>query len=73
MFIGTLKLTRALQVVFLTLTILFWLLAWSHATGNAMIGRIAGWEGIFCGLSAIYAAIGQVLNELYRKTVLPLG
>jgi hypothetical protein len=73
MFIGTLKLNRALQVVFLTLTILFWLLALRDISGNAMIGRIAGYEGIFCGFSAIYAALAQVLNECYSRIVLPLG
>jgi succinate-acetate transporter protein len=73
MFIGTLRLTRALQVVFLSLTILFWLLALTHVTGNEMLGRVAGWEGIFCGLSAFYAAMAQVLNEVYGKIVLPLG
>ncbi|MBU0690631.1 acetate uptake transporter [bacterium] len=73
MFIGTLKLNRALQVVFLTLTILFWLLAIGDWTGNAAITKLAGWEGIVCGLSAIYAAIAQVLNEVYGKVVLPLG
>ena len=73
MYIGTLKLNRALQTVFLSLVILFWLLALSHLTGSAAIGTIAGWEGIFCGLSAIYAAMAQVLNEVYGKVVLPLG
>jgi len=73
MFIGTLKLNRALQVVFLSLAILFWLLALHTITGSVAIGRIAGWEGIFCGFSAIYAAIAQVLNEVYGKTVLSLG
>jgi succinate-acetate transporter protein len=73
MYIGTLKLNRALQVVFLSLVILFWLLALSHITGSSAIGIIAGWEGIFCGLSAIYAAMAQVLNEVYGKVVLPLG
>jgi len=73
MFIGTLKLNRALQVVFFSLTLLFWLLALGDATGNALITRIAGFEGIFCGFSAIYAAIAQVLNEIYGRTVLPLG
>jgi len=73
MFIGTLKLNRALQVVFLSLAILFWLLALHTITGSATIGRIAGWEGIFCGFSAIYAAIAQILNEVYGKTVLSLG
>jgi hypothetical protein len=73
MYIGTLKLNRALQVVFLSLAILFWLLAIHHITGSVAWGKIAGWEGIFCGFSAIYAAIAQVLNEVYGRTVLPLG
>ncbi|HII01907.1 TPA: hypothetical protein HA351_09770 [Methanosarcinaceae archaeon] len=72
MFIGTLKANRALQVVFLTLTILFFLLAAGDFTGNEAITRIAGFEGIFCGFTAIYAAIGQVLNEMYGKKIFPL-
>jgi uncharacterized protein len=73
MYIGTLKLNRALQVVFLSLTVLFWLLTIRDATGNAIVGKIAGYEGIFCGLSAIYAALAQVLNEVYGRVVLSLG
>lgn len=73
MFFGTLKLSRALQVVFGTLTILFFLLAISTATGNAGLGIFAGYEGILCGASAIYAGIGEVLNGVYGRTVLPLG
>jgi len=73
LFIGTLKLNRALQVVFLSLTILFFLLAAGDKTGNAGLKVFTGWEGIFCGFSAIYAGAAQVLNEVYGKTVLPLG
>ncbi len=73
MFIGTLRLNRALQVVFLSLTVLFFLLAIGDATGNAALKTFTGYEGIFCGASAIYAALAQVLNEVYGKTVLPLG
>lgn len=73
MFIGTLRINRALQVVFGSLTILFFLLAVGNFTGSALILTIAGYEGIFCGLSAIYAAMAQVLNEVYGKTVLPIG
>ncbi len=73
MFIGTLKLNRALQVVFLTLTLLFFLLAISDATGSEALLRFTGWEGIVCGLSAVYTALAQVLNEIYGKTVLPIG
>ena len=73
MFIGTLKISRALQFVFLSLAILFFLLAAGDFTGSEAITRIAGYEGIICGFSAIYAALAQVINELYGKEVMPLG
>lgn len=73
MFIGTLRINKALQVVFGTLTILFMLLALGNFTGSSSILTFAGYEGIFCGFSAIYAALAQVLNEVYGKTVLPIG
>lgn len=73
LFIGTLRLNRALQFVFGSLTILFFLLAIGDATGNHTIKTIAGWEGILCGLSAIYTGLAQVLNEVYGRTVAPLG
>jgi len=73
MFIATLRISRALQVVFLSLAVLFWLLAARDWTGSALVGRIAGWEGIFVGLSAMYASIAQVWNETYGRIVLPLG
>ena len=74
MFLGTLRLNRALQVVFATLTILFFMLAIGDFT-DASHGfrQLTGYEGIFCGFSAIYAGLAQVLNELFGKTVLPLG
>ena len=73
MFIGTLKLSRALQFIFGTLTLLFFLLALGEATGSLIIKQFSGFEGIVCGASAIYTGIAQVLNELYGKTILPLG
>ncbi|MBI5359458.1 MAG: acetate uptake transporter [Planctomycetes bacterium] len=77
MFIGTLRLNRALQVIFLSLTVLFSMLAIAHAITDPELKKsfmkITGIEGIFCGASAIYAGLAQVLNEVYAKTVLPLG
>ena len=73
MFIGTLKHNRATQVVFGTLTVLFLLLAIGDFTENHVITTIAGIEGIICGLSAIYSAMGQIVNGEFGKTVLPLG
>jgi succinate-acetate transporter protein len=73
LFIGTLKLNRALQFVFASLTILFFLLAIGNYAENESIIRIAGYEGIICGGSAIYTGIANLLNEVYGRKVLPLG
>jgi uncharacterized protein len=72
MFAATLRMNRALQVVFASLTVLFFLLAAGNLTQCTFITRVAGWEGILCGASAMYAGLAQVLNEAYGKTVLPL-
>ena len=64
MFIGSLCYPVAKQVVFGSLTILFFLLAARDFTGSELIGTIAGFEGIFCGASAIYFAMAQVINNL---------
>lgn len=72
-FIGTLRISIALQIVFATLTILFFLLALGDFTGNVALKTFTGYEGIICGASAIYAGAGVLLNEVYGKTILPLG
>lgn len=72
LFIGTLKLSRSLQVVFGSLTLLFFMLALGDITDSTFIKQLTGFEGIFCGLSAIYAGLAQVLNEVYGKTVAPV-
>jgi succinate-acetate transporter protein len=74
MFIGTLRLNRALQFVFGSLTVLFFLLAIGDLTGAGPGFRhFTGFEGIVCGLAAIYTGLAQILNELYGRTLLPLG
>lgn len=73
MFIATLRINVSLQVVFGSLTILFVLLAIATWSGNATLEKIAGWEGVFVGLSAMYGAIAQIWNEVYGHVVLPLG
>jgi succinate-acetate transporter protein len=73
LFFGTLRGNRGLQVVFLSVTVLFFLLAARDWTGSELIGRIAGLEGIACGASAIYLAMAEVLNEKFERTVLPIG
>ena len=78
MLLGTLKKNRALQFVFASLTILFFLLVARELTNNAVlsgtitINTVVGIEGVICGLSAVYLAIAEVLNETYGKTILPI-
>jgi succinate-acetate transporter protein len=72
MFFGTLKKNRGLQFVFASLTVLFFLLVTRELTLNPTIATLTGYEGIVCGLSAVYLAIAEVLNETYGKTVLPI-
>ncbi len=73
MFLGTFKSNKVLQFIFLSLTILFFMLAARDFTGNAAIGTLAGYEGIICGASAFYLAMAEVINEVYDRTVLPIG
>jgi len=78
MFFGTLKANRAVQFVFMSLTILFFMLTIRDATGNPVLfgtftwGNLTGIEGIIVGFSAIYLAIAEVLNEVHGKTILPI-
>jgi uncharacterized protein len=73
MFIGTFKMNRAIQIVFGTLVVLFYLLAIRDFSGDPAFGIIAGYIGILCGASSFYLSGAQVLNEVYGREVLPIG
>jgi succinate-acetate transporter protein len=73
LFVATLKMNRAIMMMFFALTILFFLLAFADATGSGTLQRIAGYEGIVCGLGAIYIGAAQILNEVWGRVVLPIG
>ncbi len=72
MFVGTLKHNRATQVVFLSLTILFFLLSIGDFSGSELLIRIAGCVGIFCGASAVYNSVGQIINAEFGRPVFKL-
>ena len=72
MFVGTLRHNRATQVVFGSLTLLFFLLAIGDFTGIHAVKTAAGIVGIFCGLSAIYNSAAQIINGEFGKKILPL-
>jgi uncharacterized protein len=69
--IGTLKDNFVSFFIFLTLTILFVLLAlvfFGHLSS-----KVAGAEGLFCAAAATYAGAAVVINNKFGRTVLPLG
>jgi uncharacterized protein len=73
MLIITMKIgVRALQFVFVTLFILFMLLAVVQATGNMGLLVIAGYVGLIMGLGSLYTALAMVMNEIHGKAVVPL-
>lgn len=71
MFIGTLNKGPVLKFIFGSLTVLFFLLAARDWTGSALVGTIAGWEGLACGASAFYLGMAEVLEEACGRKVLP--
>ncbi|AKB52910.1 GPR1/FUN34/yaaH family protein [Methanosarcina barkeri str. Wiesmoor] len=73
MLIATMRIgVRALQFVFVTLFLLFMLLAVVNATGSTGLLTVAGYVGLVMGLGALYTALGMVMNEIHGKTVIPL-
>ena len=72
MFICTLRHNRAMQVVFLTLTILFFGLMLGDFTGNEMITKVSGIIGIICGATAVYAAFAALLKNEFGREILPV-
>ena len=73
MFIGTLRIARALQVVFGLGSIGFALLALNDLTGIAAIGDVAAIIGVLLGSAALYTGLAEVLNEVYGRVILPIG
>ncbi|MDR2204296.1 MAG: acetate uptake transporter [Nitrososphaerota archaeon] len=73
MYFGTLKTNKALQFVFMSLAILFFLLSAKEILGNpTWLTIITGIEGIICGASAIYLGTAEVINETNEKIILPI-
>jgi uncharacterized protein len=69
--IGTFKMTKVHVFIFISVTVLFILLA-GHFIGG-WSPKIAGVVGMICGASAAYGGIAVALNAKYQKTVCPMG
>jgi succinate-acetate transporter protein len=71
MALGTLKMTCMHLFVFVSLTVLFFLLA-AHFFG-AIPAVVPGIEGLFCGVAAVYGSAAVIVNEKFGREVIPLG
>lgn len=71
-FIQTLNGATVGKILFFSLFTLFLLLSIHNFTGSEVIGKIAGFEGIFCGFVAFYEASAVLINEKFGRKVLPL-
>jgi len=69
--IASLKLPRAVTWVFVSLTILFFLLAIGEF--SSIVHTIAGYEGMLCALIAWYTSAGILINTVHGRVVIPLG
>jgi uncharacterized protein len=65
--------SRALQFVLGTLALVFFLESAGAASKSTIFTIIAGYIDIISGLAAIYTALAPVLNDIYGKTIAPLG
>jgi len=73
LFIGSLRMSGALQFVLGTLALVFFLLAAGQATGISMLTVVGGYVGVVSGFAAIYTAFGPIMNEIYGREIVPLG
>jgi succinate-acetate transporter protein len=73
MWLGSLALNRAVQLVFLSLWITFFLLAAGDLAGMASLHVAGGYMGLVTAALAFYLAAAEVINETHGRTVLPIG
>lgn len=71
--IASFALSKIMRVLFITVLILFFLLAAADFTGNSTLKLLGGVDGIICGSLALFIALATVINETFKKTIIPLG
>ena len=69
--IASLRTNGALIATFLVLTVTFVLLALGHFGHSESLEKLGGWLGILTAALALYAAAASVINETWKRPVLP--
>ena len=71
MTIASLRVSGAVALVFILLTATFILLTIGAFNSDVSVTKVGGWVGVATAAAAWYAAFAGVLNETFRRTVLP--
>ncbi|MDQ6751327.1 MAG: acetate uptake transporter [Actinomycetota bacterium] len=72
MFIASLRTTGAVSLVFLLLTVTFFLLGIGDAQTEPDIGKAGGYVGLLTAVAAWYASFAAVANSTFGRTILPV-
>jgi uncharacterized protein len=72
LFVGALQHGRMLSLVFANFTLFLALFALSEASGLPVFDLLAGWQGVLTGVLAVYAGGALLLNDVYRRPILPV-
>jgi len=73
LWVGTFRINKALMSTFALLLLTFLLLDIGHLAAIDNANVAGGYTGILCALNAWYVSAAMLLNELFRREVLPLG
>ena len=60
-------------LIFLTVVLVFWLLAIENWSEDKRCGKAAGVIGVICSILAMYAATGELVNGNFGRTIIPMG
>jgi len=73
MFVGSLRVSRAVCAVFATLSVTFILLTVGVLSQSASTVNAGGWFGLICACCAWYASAATVINSAWGRVLLPVG
>jgi len=72
MFVASLRTTAAVSLVFVLLSVTFFLLGIGNAGAHTNVIKIGGWLGLATAAAAWYASFAAVTNSTFGRTVLPV-
>ncbi len=73
MVVASFALSKIMRVLFITVLILFALLAAADFTGSSTLKLLGGIDGVICGALALFIAMATVINDTFKKVIIPLN